>query len=101
MSGQSKGGLYIYDALNYIYQDIWDTQVGTTDDASGKYCLDAVIEGGGSCLRKNNDCSFPIAQMQSPLCYFSLDRSFYSVNSSTIFSDLCPSKYVTFSDPLN
>lgn len=34
--------------LNYIYLAIWDTLVGTTDDASGKYCLVAVSEEGGS-----------------------------------------------------
>lgn len=30
--------------LNYTYLAIWDAQVGTTDDASGKCCLVAVSE---------------------------------------------------------
>lgn len=38
---RGRWGLYIYDVLNYIYEAIWDTRVGSTDDASGK-CLVAV-----------------------------------------------------------
>lgn len=44
--GSEEGRDCIFMILNYIYPAIWDTQVGTTDDASGKYCLVAVGEGG-------------------------------------------------------
>lgn len=53
---------YIYDILNYTYLAIWDTQVGTTDDASGKDCLVAVTEEkqtyvGGIKLNTDNSSS--------------------------------------------
>lgn len=64
--------MYIYDVLNYIYLAIWDTQVGTTDDASGKRLVAVSEEGGShSCnevtTQKTDDFCYSVRQIQTDL----------------------------------
>lgn len=56
--------MYIHDVLNYIYLAIWDTQVGTADEASGKFCLVVITEEGGSCLWLEK-CSSKVISVRS------------------------------------